>query len=120
MDEFEGIWRGGGKIYTKNIVDFHIEEKIDYAEIRINKLSTYVYEIEVRADLFPDYVDRLLGFYNANTKTINAVHHGVLFKTNGISNFYIKNCKLYNGFNFISATDFITGNLKLKKQLNLK
>ena len=122
MCKFSGKWIGKGFIYTKNIsTNNDIVKTKDLVEINIIKQSKHIYEIEVRAKLVPNYTDYFLGFYNSNAKTIQAIHHTPTNEIDGISNFYIKNNKLYNMFNFIANKKiFISGEIKLKKIKNKK
>lgn len=122
MCKFYGKWIGKGYIYYKNTTSNNdIVKKKDYVEIDIIRQSKYIYEIKVKADLVPNYTDYFLGFYNPKAKTIQAIHHTPTNETNGISNFYVSNNKLYNLFNFIQNKKiFISGEIKLKKQKKLK
>jgi len=118
MCKFAGKWFGKGYIYTKNTSsDDDIVKTKDHVEIHITMQSKYIYEIKVKSDFISNYVDYFLGFYNYKAKTIQAIHHTSTNETNGISNFYIANNKLYNMFNFIFNNKIIvSGEIKLKKQ----
>lgn len=117
MCKFSGKWIGKGYVYTKNTLSNNdIVKTKAFVEINIIKQSKYIYEIKVKTDLVPNYTDYFLGFYNSNAKTIQAIHHTPRNETNGISNFYISNNKLYNLFNFIQNKKiFVSGEIKLKK-----
>lgn len=115
MCDFEGYWKGIDYVFEKNTLNNIVTKNKYTVEIKIKKQSNYIFEIEVLSDFAPGYIDKFLGFYNSNAKTIQAIHHNPTYKVDGLSNFYIRKNKLYNGFNFIKNNTITTGNIKLKK-----